>query len=221
MERTILIKFLDDPKVERSGWGVERIDTKFDTLPSEFISFAEIDLESSFPHKFINALSNAKRALDCQADRLLKLTGFYQDSQKKFWGLPKKLELIQEFEIIAPRILNKINRQRNLMEHQYVKPDPEQVLDFLDVVSLFIASTEQYINFINKITYVNFGDDPDLENFAEVEIIIDNLNYKILIGTYDNSIEKAIDFEISKNDPFYIEVFKRHLRINREKFFAP
>ena len=156
MDTQILKDYLSDRNTIRCGWGMELLDTSFETMPSEFITFAENDLQSNFDHKYINALSNAKRALDCQADRLLKLVGFYKEAQDKFWGFPKKLELIQKFEIIAPRILNKINKTRNLMEHQYIKPKPEQVEDFLDVASLFIASTEHYASkFDRMVDYIN------------------------------------------------------------------
>ena len=90
MDISTLQQYLDDKYTNRCRWGMECIDTSFETMPSEFISFAEFDLQSTFDHKFINALSNAKRALDCQADRLLKLFGYYQESQDKFWRFPKK-----------------------------------------------------------------------------------------------------------------------------------
>ncbi|MBT1703212.1 hypothetical protein [Chryseosolibacter indicus] len=172
MDTLELIKYLEDKDTRRCGWGMDVIDTSFETMPSEFIGFAESDLQSSFDHKYINALSNAKRALDCQADRLLKLFGYYKESQDKFWGFPKKLELIQKFEIIAPRVLNKINKTRNLMEHQYIKPKSDQVEDFLDIASLFIASTDHYAsNFIDHVDYIN-EDNKDYEKYSEVNINI-------------------------------------------------
>jgi len=192
---------------------MERVDTKFETMPSEFIAFAEKDLQSNFDHRFINALSNAKRALDCQADRLLKLLGYYPESQAKFWGFPKKIALIQEFDIIAPRILNKINRVRNLMEHQYIKPNSEQVEDFIDIVSLFVASTDLYATYTCEVKYMNLSTETNLfSDYGEVEVKIDNSNCRLLVGTYSESTGKDIDFEIPKADPTYVNVLKHHLK---------
>lgn len=213
MDRSLLSHYLSDKGTFRCGWGGDYIDTAFETLPSEFISFAEKDLQSTFDHKYINALSNAKRALDCQADRLLKLFGYYKEAQDKFWGFPKKLEIIQKFEIIAPRILNKINKTRNLMEHQYIKPNTAQVEDFLDIVSLFIASTDHYASkFVSDIDYIN-ETNKDFDSFLEVSFKVDNLNEKLIIKTnLHKPKSKRIKIEIKKTDPEYIDIFKKHLK---------
>jgi hypothetical protein len=151
--------------------------------------------------------------LDCQADRLLKLFGYYQEAQDKFWGFPKKLELIQKFEILAPRVLNKINKTRNLMEHQYIKPNAAQVEDFLDIVSLFIASTEHYAsNFLSLVEYINETSD-EFENLAEVSFTVDNKNEKLIIKTFLLKPKtKDIQMEIGRKDADYIDIFKRHLK---------
>jgi hypothetical protein len=210
MNNEILIKYLEDKDTFRTTWGYDYVDTSFETMPSEFISFAEQDLQGSFEHKYINALSNAKRGLDCQADRLLKLFGYYEDSQDKFWGFPKKIELIQRFDILAPRVLNKINKTRNLMEHQYVKPNASQVEDFLDIVSLFIASTDRYTsNSIIDVGYLNEEND-EFKGFSEVSFVIDK--GKLKIKTYQFEPKKDIKFNILKTDTDYIDILKRHLK---------
>ena len=207
-----LEKYLNKEMTIRCGWSSNYIDTSFETMPSEFINYAELDLQSSLEHKYINALSNAKRALDCQADRLLKLFGYYKQSQEKYWGFPRKIELIQKFEIIAPRVLNKINKTRNLMEHQYIKPEPNQVEDFLDVVLLFIASTEIYVsNFIKEVSYINEFDD-EYKNLSEVEFRVDNDNNKLIIKICELDTKKETTLKINKSDKEYIEILKTHIK---------
>lgn len=87
-----ILEYLEHEETKRSGWGNQFVDTEFETMPDEFISFAEEDLETSNGHKYINALSNAKRALDCQTDRLLKLLGFYKESQTNFGDFQESLK---------------------------------------------------------------------------------------------------------------------------------
>jgi hypothetical protein len=207
-----LEKYLDHKMTVRCEWDDKYVDISFETMPSEFIRYAELDLKSSTEHRFINALSNAKRALDCQADRLLKLFGYYKESQAKFWGFPRKIELIQKFEIIAPRVLNKINKVRNLMEHQYIKPKADQVEDFLGIVSLFVASTEHYVaNFSKNVGYINESDD-EYSNLSEVRISFDTENNKLIVETLEFQPKKEIRLEIKKSDKEYIDVLKKHIK---------
>jgi hypothetical protein len=212
MDLLELVKYFQDKDTKRCSWGSDVIDTSFETMPSEFIGFAESDLQSSLDHKYINALSNAKRALDCQADRLLKLFGYYKESQDKFWGFPKKLELIQKFEIIAPRVLNKINKTRNLMEHQYIKPKADQVEDFLDIASLFIASTDHYVsNFSDDVDYIN-EHNKEFEKYSEVNIFYDNEKAIMKIETHEfEPNQRDIKFEVKKGDAEYLNLLKTHL----------
>lgn len=71
---------------------IDKFDIGFDISPNEFLKYAENDLKSKVEHRNVNALSNAKRAIDCQIEGLLKLFGFYKIAKRKFWGFPKKLE---------------------------------------------------------------------------------------------------------------------------------
>ncbi|MFL6645628.1 MAG: hypothetical protein ACJ8GM_15125, partial [Paraburkholderia fungorum] len=46
----------------------------------------------------------------------------------------------------APRILNRLNQLRNQVEHEYLVPSRSEVETFIDVTSLFAASTQRWIN---------------------------------------------------------------------------
>lgn len=87
----------------------------------------------------------AKRSLDCQIESLLIALGLYSSAKKHNWNIPKKIEIIKSVVIIAPRVLTKINRVRNIMEHEIIRPYEEQVSDFIDIVTLFNACTDKYL----------------------------------------------------------------------------
>ncbi|HEV7518281.1 MAG TPA: hypothetical protein VGR07_18440, partial [Thermoanaerobaculia bacterium] len=53
---------------------------------------------------------------------------------------------LHDIAVVAPRVLFKINRHRNEMEHQYICPSHEDVADFVDVVALFIEATKMHIH---------------------------------------------------------------------------
>ncbi len=115
----------------------------WDVTPSEYLRFAQEDLEGNDRRSAVNALSNAKRALECQVDSLMLVFEMEDTSSK--WHFPKKIEALERIGIIAPRILTKINRHRNEMEHDYCCPSIDVVVDFVDVVGLFIEATRIHI----------------------------------------------------------------------------
>ena len=182
-----IISELSSDKTKFTLSGTTTLKTKFDISPQEFINYAELDLSSNYDHNIVNALSNAKRALDSQLDTLLVCLGYYGISQKKYWSFPKKIDLINELGIIAPRVLRKINKQRNLLEHQFIKPKVEVVEDFLDITLLFIGSTDRFtLNFRNIIHLKN----PDQKKLY----VIENNYVKEEINIHIYKTEKEFDF---------------------------
>jgi len=110
-----------------------------DTLkPADYLNFARGDIIKGDVRALVNALSNIKRAIDCQLDVLLEMYGLLKLSIKKKWGFPKKIEIIQKIGIVSPNILNLINLRRNKLEHYHEKPRKEEVTEFLDIAELFI-----------------------------------------------------------------------------------
>jgi len=92
---------------------------------------------------WINALGNAKRAIECRIDTLLYNYCLHKKSEKEGWFFPKKIEVLRELGIAAPNILKKINKKRNELEHQYVKPTKGDVEDAIDVAELFLNATDE------------------------------------------------------------------------------
>jgi len=216
MNINTLVAYLKDKDTQRNLWSCNYVDTCFDINPEDYISYAEADLKSADEHRFINALGNTKRALDCQADRLLKLLGFYAEARKETWAFPRKLRKIAEFDIIAPKILEKINKSRNQMEHRYTLADPEKTDDFVSIVLLFIHATNNYAcRTLDEVGYTNYNDNPLFNDIGEPIFIIDNVNSRIIVK--DGSLpspnaEKEDCTEITIRDPEYTEVMKYHLK---------
>ena len=138
-------KTLIDENAYMSFCCYENIDLIFDVSPHEYLEFMEKDLDGTEKRDLINGLSNAKRALDCQIEMLLYALCLKDYSDKGHFGIPKKIDLLNKVGIVAPRILNKINKIRNVMEHEFYSPGKDEVQDFADVVLLFIAYTDKYL----------------------------------------------------------------------------
>ena len=48
----------------------------FDISPGDFLEYANKDINAKYGHRYVNALANVKRALDCQLDTLLSATDY-------------------------------------------------------------------------------------------------------------------------------------------------
>src|SRR5947209_8565996 len=48
-------------------------DFTFDIRPNDFLRFAKQDFETTDTRGIVNALTNAKRAIDCQTDKILSI----------------------------------------------------------------------------------------------------------------------------------------------------
>jgi uncharacterized protein YutE (UPF0331/DUF86 family) len=157
------------------SWGSGNIETPFTIKPEEFLEYAESDLKIDDNHHLVNCLSNIKRAIECQIDSLLIGFGLFEKAKNKNWNFPTKIEKLNEIGIVSPRILSKINKSRNLLEHEYTIPEREKVEDALDVAILFIRYTNKFLYGIIQDFSLS-GTKSDLNN---VQTVLDYKNSKI------------------------------------------
>lgn len=140
MTEVDIIAILGEDNTLPNGFNYEPIDSEFQISADEYMSYARADLRSSLDHKFINALANGKKALECRIETILKGFGLFENI--KPWNFPSKVDCLSKIGILTPQVLKRINRKRNLVEHHYMIPDEEKVKDFIDVVELFLETTE-------------------------------------------------------------------------------
>ncbi len=116
-----------------------RDEGELEVTPGQYLAFAQQDLaESQSPRALINSLGHAKRAIHLQTDLVLGAFGFQDPRELAF---PRKLELCTSCGTIAPGILRRLNRLRNVVEHEYRCPSLEEVQDATDIAELFIEAT--------------------------------------------------------------------------------
>ena len=111
---------------------------KMEIEPYDFLLQAEEDFERGERSAGINALTNAKRAIVSQMDQALLTFGY-----KSFrWNIPRKLDVLAELGFVAPRILKRVSSARNLLEHEYKRPSPQEIEDALDLAWLFVSASQ-------------------------------------------------------------------------------
>jgi len=196
-------------------WDSVDVEVPFQITPNQFLKFAEYDLGSEYEHHLINALSNLKRAIDCQIDSLLIGLGLFKKSRDERWNFPQKIDFLDSMGIISPRILKKINQKRNLLEHEYAKPIKDDVEDAFDVVMLFIAYTEKFLHPAIKSCEVEHVKEDKIEDFFE--ITMDYKKNKIIVSAYipvkNKDEEEKKKKEIDCNSEEYLDYLKIFLSL--------
>ncbi|MDR0241621.1 MAG: hypothetical protein LBJ65_08465 [Burkholderia sp.] len=130
--------------METSMWGC--IKTRTEPVSArQYLRFAEHDIEEGdTPRHLVNAITNAKRALHLRMEDTCNGFGFEKLGGSR--SFPSMVNFISSLGITAPRLLVRLNKLRNEVEHDYVLPSRQDVETFLDVASLFVAATDRWVD---------------------------------------------------------------------------
>jgi hypothetical protein len=102
--------------------------------PREYIQYVKADLISRDTRGAINAIGNAKRAVHLLIDSLLEISGLALNFlNKKF---PKKLDIIERAEFFPTILINNLNQERNIIEHEYQKINFEDAKKFVALAEM-------------------------------------------------------------------------------------
>lgn len=110
----------------------------YEVTPHGYLKEAEESLARFSPGGNRDAIANAKRGIDCQIEAVIETLGL-----KTGGGFPARVALIRKLGLVAPRILEKINKLRNEIEHDFVNPSREQAEMAVDTALLFIELTHR------------------------------------------------------------------------------
>lgn len=151
----------------------------FEITPLEFLSFAKADFREGGKKGRINALTNAKRAIDCQIDLIFKSFGYDFDNFPKYLSrfsnyfcnldrrksVSAKLKIINAFGMAPARLVGDARALRNKMEHYYNNPEEEDVWQSLEVVELFLSATERKLMDLRYFDLTDSGHKKNREGF--------------------------------------------------------
>lgn len=141
------LQCLSPDEVGDYTWSVLRM--RKDPLSARnLLDFAIADLKdgdvaaSASPRHLVNALSNAKKALHLRLEDVC--LGFGCGSLKSVKSFPKLIAYARNCGVVAPRVLERLNSRRNMVEHEFDVPKKEDVENLVDVVQLFLAVTDRW-----------------------------------------------------------------------------
>ncbi|MCQ3946826.1 MAG: hypothetical protein DPW21_09030 [Anaerolineae bacterium] len=134
---------------------LDRLEFDSERTPFDYLEFARKDLEGEGETRnIINAVGNAKRALHLQVDTICTAYGYKSKSR----DFPPKLIFLRDLGIVAPKVIEKINKTRNRIEHDYYVPTIEEAYDFIDIVELFLYATFAFVAVFPNETLLLIGD---------------------------------------------------------------
>lgn len=167
------------------GTGLNLELPNFELSPRDFLLFAELDLSGNHSnHKLVNATSNLKRAIDCELDFLFEILNLNRLYKSKRLGIDKKLGFLSKAGIFNSRSLDKLNKLRNKLEHEYKIPKIEDVDVYFDLVSSFITIIENFISQLMSLHEVIFHYND--KKLFEVSSIINIDNPEVILTIKDN-----------------------------------
>ncbi|MFP3358006.1 hypothetical protein R0K17_11670 [Planococcus sp. SIMBA_143] len=206
----VLKYWLEEDEKNLNDLNFSKLFPNFDLMPSDYLQFAEEELELIEKHPEnvrlkINSILHLKRALDCQMDIFFYAFGLHEYIKRKNLGINTKLEFFKELGLINSRVIERFNIIRNRIEHNYKIPEINEVEVYYDLINSIISNIDKVIHSVATTsgnTRHSFENDRALEvvyerkNGPSVRFKVINENGEVYEGnsTIEDSREEFIYF---------------------------
>lgn len=196
----------------------------FEISPNEFLEYSKQDYSDKSKKGLVNALTNAKRAIDCQVDKILSTFGFeinqlpdylnefVKDFRNEDKNLPFKLSILSNLNIAPGNVVSEIRQLRHRVEHEYKSPDKLQTRRAIEIAELFINATE------NKLIQCHFFEITDAKHKQIAESLYAEEG-KISGINFDFETEKKI-FEFTYWDWSNNQRYNMSIASDKKEFVA-
>lgn len=106
----------------------------YDISAEEFLDFAENAITSGTKEGLVNAISNLKRALDCEMDMFFESINLKRILNKMNLKFEKKTQFLADIGLFPIKSINKLNLMRNKLEHEYKTPEISDLHTYYELV---------------------------------------------------------------------------------------
>lgn len=154
----------------------------YDISPEEFLDFAESEIASETKEGIVNAVSNLKRALDCEMDMFFESINIKRIFDKKNLKFEKKTQFLANIGLLPIQTINKLNFMRNKLEHEYKTPEKYDLHIYYELVWSIVKILDLYL----ELLYIN----------GEIDLELHIENNKYYFKMKHNIEECAFEFEI-------------------------
>jgi hypothetical protein len=145
-----------------------------DVSAEEYLQFAADDLISDTKQGFINGIGNVKRALHLMIDSLLNAYGLWARNKKL--GFPDKLKLLEHAGLFSLSILQTLNLERNVIEHEYKVPTKGRVHEMIDVGRLMLLVTQRMTEYMPNECRAGWRDG-DIQGVVQLNPVAGRLSF--------------------------------------------
>jgi hypothetical protein len=200
--------------------------SKFDISPREFLHHAEQNIFSSNDLDLINGISNLKRAIDCSLDGFFASLGILKKLksikiERRKVSISDKLSFIGEIADFTPKSINRLNKVRNELEHDYKRPRVLDMEVYYDLVFALIIVNENLCFMHSTIGFID-----NSERFiSKYDINTGSISFsKIPLDEKEINEDNSYSFDITLKDgiPLFLFGLKCHraLSLFTDKIFT-
>lgn len=189
----------------------------YDITAEEFLDFAKNSITTETKEGTINAVSNLKRALDCEMDLFfesINIKKFFDKHNLKFETKSKFLSDIGLFPVYS---INKLNKMRNKLEHEYKIPPISDLYTYYELVWNIVKIIDLQLELlytngeINMTLYTG-----KYHYYFEIKHEIEHCGFQIKITDWDKRPypqTKALEIYLKtkENTKEFINAFKFYL----------
>ena len=211
---------------------------RYPLTPKFFLNSARDDLKDGSLRGRINALTNAKRAIDCQTDTFLSAIGYSPKGLEKQLGKtvieglrtfansvghPLKFLVLESLGIVTPAIVTRVRDIRHLLEHQYKKPSINAVNDAIDIAALYVSACQGAMSAFLEDVHLGYEKIPHPLGGEQVFeraiwISLDNDEpVHIKLHFYNFTSRERADITLFPNDPCYLALLRLLFAVRSEE----
>lgn len=139
-----------------------------------FLEFAIIDYKEGTERGYVNAFGNIKRAMHLAIDTLLNQYGLFTYFKKS--NFPTKLQILDSIGILPIAIVQNLNVERNLLEHEYIVPNKKRTAEAIDVAKLILLATEKLLESTPYESVVGWRE-PKCHLVLQLEPVLGRINF--------------------------------------------
>lgn len=182
----------------------------FELMAFDYLEFAERELVQGGAAASIHCVGHLKRAIECEIDTLIGVLGL----GGKISNFPKKMDFAASAGIISLRSLVRLNKLRNVMEHEYSIPETSNLEIYFDLATGFVHAIEGYLYIVagrQEMDWVHKQD--ELKTSLRMKLVPGLQS--IQMDMTENGIESGVTFDAKQSIEEYLEGLKMFFLISR------
>ncbi len=154
--KDIIQIILQTDEIERDGSSGSDVSIPiYDISSEEFLDFAENAIAFETKEGNVNAISNLKRALDCEMDMFFESINIKRIFDKKNLKFEKKSQFLANIGLFPIQTINKLNFMRNKLEHEYRTPEIYDLYTYYELVWSVVRILDLYLELLYTNSEIN------------------------------------------------------------------